>query len=703
MSLYPNLSRKEKFLACGVVLLLAVFVVVGYTKALAEESTAGVLVAQYNTTPTKPVITQTLPTIQTDSTVKQDPVIKLPYQDDKVTTPVMPTPTPTTTTTDEKSVNQDDTKNQQNRIRDQQNYSKDKQREITDIKRQVKTLDTSAVDALLAKFAACIQARTAEVGTQDFWNNMQECDYMTRDIEDQLNDNLRPQRDCADRSRSVNDRRRERKNLDSQVKDILRMNKGADVSVLTSTLAQIDALFTKADQAVAAKCSRDTADLLNDVQNEFNTLFQDFYNASNEARELASCPQTQKNINDRRKERKNLDSQLRDIQRMNKSADVSVLTTALAQIDALFAKADKVATGVCNRETVDMLNDIQNEFNTLFQDFYNSSNDVRQQADQGRQIEDSKRDFEKDKKPRCEKDKARELKNFERELTKYKKNSAESEDAQALYDKVKAIYDKMCVEDLAAMKAALDKGDAQTYNDVRSDFDGLDRDFWDSLNESRQGVQEKNQKTEQLKNVTRELKDWTRQLKDMKREVARLKKLYDRTAKKYADKAERKEALAAFKDYVAKADELVKTIEAGLTQAAKEAPDDPESWWMDHQQDLNDLRQDFGEMQQEIQMIGQILQTLAQAEKDIIKGTAKELAQLKRESNNDPELIGKLNDIVTRAKASLTEAWGLAISSPEEAMDVLQELQNFGQEWEETVRDWRDARDATQEEEAGGW
>ena len=82
-----------------------------------------------------------------------------------------------------------------------------------------------------------------------------------------------------------------------------------------------------------------------------------------------------------------------------------------------------------------------------------------------------------------------------------------------------------------------------------------------------------------------------------------------------------------------------------------------------------------------------------------MKGAAKELAQLKKESNNDPELMGKLNEIIARSKASITEAWGLAITSPEEAMSVLESLQDVRQEWEDAKQEWRDARDATQEEE----
>lgn len=566
MSHTKKFSVREKALVAIVAVLLVAVGVVGYSQASAQGG-ANLLIAQ-DATQVKPTATE--------------------------------------------PVKESDTENQQRQIKDQNNWLKNMQRELQDIKRQAKTLDTSTADSLFAQFAACIQARQAEIGTQDFWSNIQDCQSSQRDIEDHMNDVLRPARDCAN---------------------------------------------------------------------------------------------TKKNIEDRRREKKNIDSQLKDILRQDKNANVSALTTIIAQIDALFAQADQIsASGTCSSDVRDTLNDIQNEFNGLFQDFYNSSNDVRQQANEGRQLQDNQRDYEKDKKARCDKDKARELKNFEKELNKAKKRGAGSEDMQVAYDDVKAIYTQMCVNALGAMKTALDSKDVEAYNEARSTFDELDRTFWETLNENRQGVQEKSQKAEQLKNVTRELKNWASQLKKMKVELNRIKKLYTRTAKKYASSQERKVELAAFADYVAQAESLIKQIEDGIATAKEESASDPDAWWMGRQDDLNDLQQQFNEMQQNVQMIGNVMQTLAQVEKGLMKGIAKELAQLKRESNNDPELMATLNDIIQQAKDALSAAWSQVVSSPEDAMMALEGIQDLGQSWEEAVNDWRENRDNQNvEEESNGW
>lgn len=501
---------------------------------------------------------------------------------------------------DAKPVDQNDLANQQRWIKDQNNWLKDHQRELQDIKKQAKTVDTSTADKLFAQFSACVQTNQSKVGTQDFWNSTQDCNSLQRDIDDHMNDVLRPARDCANTKKNIEDRRKEKKNIDSQMKDILRQDKNADVSALKATVDQINALFAKADQAAAG--------------------------------------------------------------------------------------------GVCDATVRDTLNDIQNEFNGLFQDFYNTSNDVRQKANEGRQMQDNKRDFEKDKKARCEKDKARELKNFEKELERAKKKNAASDDIQVAYDSVKELYTQMCVDTLGTMKTALDNGDVNAYNDARSTYDDLDRTFWETLGESRQGVQEKTQKAEQQKNVTRELQQWSKELKRMKAELNKIKTFYTRTAKKYANSQDRKTELAAFADYVSQAENLIKQIEQGLATAKDESASDPDAWWMERQDQLNDLRQQFNDMQQNVQMVGNIMQGLTQVEKELMKRIPRELAQIKRESNNDPELISALNDIVQQAKDTLTQVWSQVVSSPEDAMTAMEGLKDLEQTWNETINDWRESR-----------
>ncbi|MEK9132506.1 MAG: hypothetical protein AAB606_02250 [Patescibacteria group bacterium] len=545
-----GISNREKVVALIVVTFVVVVAVIGYVKA--ASGFTGILVAQ------------------------------------------MPTATPVVT---QEKQEKDDSQNQSNYLKDQNNYLKNISRELQDVKKAAKTLNTTQIDGLISQFSSCIQARQAEIGTQAFWENINStCQDLQRSTEDEMNLNVRLQRDCA---------------------------------------------------------------------------------------------QTLQNIQNRKKEKKsNLDRQLKDIQRNAKGSatfDISSVTSAMALIDAELAKSDQLATSACTEDSRDALRDIENNLNDYFRDAYDTMNGLNSVANDARQLQENLKDYEKDKKKRCEKDKVRELKNFEKEVTKAgKKAGVGRED----YTAVKSIYDQMCVTALGTMKSALDANDIDAYNDARSTYDELDRQFWDTMNESRQGVNEKVQQVQQVESASRELKRWSKELIKMKNELKRAKKTYASAAKKYANSADRKEALATFAEYVAQAEKLINQIEAGVNTAAQEVPNDPDSWWYERQDELNDLQMQFNEMQQNVQMIGQVLQSLKQADKGL-KGTSKELAKIAKETNNDAELMDTLNAILSQGLATYKEAWGVAVSSPEEAMILIQSLQDMGQEWDEAVNEWR--------------
>ena len=294
----------------------------------------------------------------------------------------------------------------------------------------------------------------------------------------------------------------------------------------------------------------------------------------------------------------------------------------------------------------------------------------------------------------------RELKNFEKEVTKAGKKSIAG--GQEAYATVKGIYDEMCVNALGAMKAALDAKDPDAYNDARSTYDELDRTFWDTMNEARQGVGEKVQQAEQVESATRELKRWNKELIKMKRDLTRAKKTYSSTAKKYANTEDRKEALATFAGYVAQAEDLIKQIETGISTATQEVPNDPDSWWYERQEELNDLRTQFDEMQQNVQMIGQVMQSLKQLDKGL-KRMSKELVNIAKETNNDPDLMKTLNSIVADGIETYKQAWGIAISSPEDAMSEVQSLEGMGQDWSDAINEWRENHEVQGGEDDKQW
>lgn len=491
---------------------------------------------------------------------------------------------------------QEDTQNQQNHIINMQRWVKDKRREAEQVKKDTKnTVDTSRVAGMITTYESCLTKLQGAVGTSDFWSLNQDCD--TRSIDDEFNDVLYPARDCANNKRNIEDRKKEKKNIERQVKDILRNDKATDVSGLNNFISQIDANIAKADQMVPAG-------------------------------------------------------------------------------------------GICGRDQRDTLNDIQNDLNYLFQDFYSTANDLQQKSNDVRQMQDGKKDFESNIKRGCEKDKARRVKEIERDIGRLQKSSALTEEAQANFAQVKSLYDQMCVQMLGTMQQALDSGDANLFNDTRNEFWTLDRDFWDTTNESGQKVQEEQQKVEQLKNINRDLKQKSRDLARMKKDLERIKKVYDRTAKKYANREDRKEALAALSGFVGQASELIKKIEESVQAAQTEAATDPDSYWFDRQQELNDLQGEFSDLQNKVQNIGNLIQSTKDIERSI-KNYQKERTSLGKESKNDSELMGKLKDILDQMQGLQKEIWSVGIADPDEGMALVQQFWDLNQDWNDTVNDWR--------------
>lgn len=491
---------------------------------------------------------------------------------------------------------QEDTQNQQNHIINMQRWTKDKRREVEQIKKDTKNaVDISKVDGMITTYESCLTKLQGSVGTGDFWNLNQDCD--TRSIDDEFNDVLYPARDCANTKRSIEDRRKEKKNIERQVKDILRNDKAADISGLNNFIGQIDAQIAKADQAVPTG-------------------------------------------------------------------------------------------GVCGRDQRDALNDVQNDLNFLFQDFYNAANELQQKSNDVRQVQEGKKDFESNIKRGCEKDKSRRVKEIEKDIGRLQKTGALTEEAQANFTQIKSLYDQMCVQMLGTMQQALDSGDVNLFNDIRNEFWTLDRDFWDTTNESGQKVQEEQQKVQQLKNVNRDLKQKSRDLARMKKDLARIKKVYDRAAKKYANREDRKEALAALSGFVGQAGELIKKIEESVQAAQTEAATDPDSYWFDRQQELNDLQNEFSELQNSVQNIGNLIQSTKDIERSI-KNYQKERTSLGKESKNDPELMGKLKDTLDQMQALQKEIWSTGIADPDEGMALVQQFWDLNQDWNDAVNDWR--------------
>lgn len=491
----------------------------------------------------------------------------------------------------ENAVSPEDYKNQQNQVKNQQDYIKNLRRDISDIQREAKSVDATIINLGLTQFEQCIAKIQGLVGTQDFWNSQQECNDYSRNVEDTLNDVLRPARDCVQQKRQIEDRKKEKKNnIDRDIKDILRQNKDADMSVLNGILQQMTEQFAKADQVPLASCNRDSADVLRDVTNELNTIFQDWYN---------------------------------------------------------------------------------------------NANDIRNAANEVRQFNENRNDFEKNISKKCTREMARDMKNFEKEMARVLKKGA-SADATTALESVKSVYNSLCVDLIGMMKAALDNKDIDTFNDARGEFQNNERTFWDTVNESRSTINEETQKAEQLKNVQRDLKFKEKELKRMNHDINRLKKIYGKLARKYASSEDRKEALDLLSGFIAEAESLSARMTEAIAKAKEESPNDPDSYWFDRGDELNELQQEFNEIQNKANSYSNVVDTLQNIGKEL-KNIEKSVTRKKKLSAEKREQI---QEILTRARELLQTAWSSAIESPEDAFEAISEFQGLKFEFEAVLNNF---------------
>ncbi|MEK7523840.1 MAG: hypothetical protein AAB588_02295, partial [Patescibacteria group bacterium] len=446
-------------------------------------------------------------------------------------------------------------------------------------------------EALITKFETCLSGLQSQVGTPDFWSNMQDCNTASRDIEDELNSNLRPQRDCFSTRRSIDDRRKEKKN--------------------------------------------------------------------------------------------NVNTQIKDILRNNKSADVSSLTAIATEMDAEFARVDKLSG--CSTDAVDQLKEASSNLNGYFQDFYSTSNDVRQSSDEVRRAVEGQKDYEKNIKRQCEKDKTREWKNYDREYAKGQKNGTLAPDDEAAHAKVQELYNNQCVTLLGTMGEALKNGNLDAFEEARSEYWTSDRDFWDSLNDARGTVQEGQHKAEQVKNVLQQIKQQDKEIKRIKKDIQRSKKMVERAIKKTLNSTDRKEIAAALQALVKQAEELLAQRENIIATAMQEAPKDPDSFLMEWDE-FNDFQNELRELSERGQQIAELTNRLQETEKELVR-REKDLSRF------PAELQVTLKELIATARESVKTAWVQLVNDPEAAMETMQNLQDLGTDWDTTVDDWKDSQE----------
>lgn len=492
---------------------------------------------------------------------------------------------------------------------------------------------------------------------------------------------LAEENQTKEHEQTLKDKRSYFKNLQSELNQYKKQVKAP----ATLDTAAADALVSKVEACLQLMQSNIGTEEFWNAQRDCNDLERDLQDAVNPVREAANCFGNRRNVEDRRKEKKNIDSQVKNILRNNKDTDISELQKVIDGINAQFAAFDALGTA-CSAEIGEKVNDIQNELNSLFQDFYSVSGDVNRVSEDARRMSEGKKDFEKNIKKQCEKEMGRRVKEIDKEYARAQKKLAADilVTFQEGYDKLKALYEQLCGTSgyLTQMQTALQNNSIDDFESARQEFWNAQRDFWDVSNDAQNGIGDAERRAESLKNATRDLKQKTKDIARIQKEFARMKKQYTKLANKYLDRADLKDALTAFNEFVNQSQALVDKIAEGLETAKQEAEQNPDDYWYEHGEDLNDLLNEFNDIQNRWNMTTQVFKSLQGAGKEVERAR-REIAAKKRDPNADQDLIAQMEDLVSRSSELLTQAWTAVLTDPETAMDTLRSLEELGREWDE--------------------
>lgn len=462
--------------------------------------------------------------------------------------------------------------------------------------------------------------------------------------------------DTANQTRQISDQQNYVKNLRREIEDIKKAAKGGlDTSVIEKHLANFDVCLNT--RQVGAP------EFWNGMQecNDFSKAAEEELNTN--LRPKRQCGDYLNNVKSRRQEFKNLERTIKDIKRNDKNADTSALDARLVAITDLLNKLEQMGTE-CKSDVISGgdAGYLQKDIDDAFRDWYDASNEINQKANDARQAVENRNDFEKNKKRQCEKDMAREIKNLEKEYLRAEKAELLSDAAKQAFNTAKEHYNSICVVQLGAMQTALDAGDMETYNDARTEYDNLNRDFWDFLNEARNVI-----------NQQQQLKDILRELTQKEKELAKMTKEYERAVKQAGGIGD--DSVKAILDQYAQV----------ITQAREGVKADPQSWWNDYQQTLNNLQNEFWNSQQKVQAVGETQRWMKDLEKEV-QFREKDLKNMARDKGLDQSVLSALTEILNQMKALVEQARQLLAKDPEAARDLLQSMDDLRRQWEETSR-----------------
>jgi hypothetical protein len=366
-------------------------------------------------------------------------------------------------------------------------------------------VDVSGAQQLLAEMAGILNRMEQAlngVDLQGFWNINGEIGDIQWDIDDTFR-NLYDQQAYASFEKEIAGREEEvQKNMARQIKDLERNAKGGEMD-----LSSLQALVATYEDALASIRQRyealsptdlDLSDAIEDLRYElYNSMdFRDFYDLFNELQEASNMVNQRKDIE---RVMKDLERGFKDKERTVKDferakLDVGGLQLILQQMHATYDQTKELVASP-GFDPQDFW-DLNGAFNDLDKDFWDLNSLLQEERNKVQSGKDADRIL---------KEKGRMLKDMDRECVRAKCSGS----ALEVQTELRAIYDRMT--------GAVSTGDFEAFWSENSEFDYLQRDFWDALNV----VQENRTLGRWLKDITRELKDKARWVRDLEQQAKR--------------------------------------------------------------------------------------------------------------------------------------------------------------------------------------
>lgn len=553
----------------------------------------------------------------------------------------------------------DETKNQNQQINWKTESIGNLRREIKDIQREAKDADVSKGTGFIDKYEACVNTLKGMTGgdNQAFWDKSRDCEDLSRDLEDYMNDFLRPLRRCGEFKDTIRNWKDQLRNTRDQIKQIKRDDPTVDLSKAETLHVEIEQLFPKLEQTLTT-CNRDTADDAQDIRQEGDDKFRDLWDILNEFQQKTNIVREkknlEKNLKDRERQGKDMARELKNALRRLPAGDplTTQLDTAVASYQTQLESLRQCLANLGANGDLQACQDLNSELDRLCCDpeegFWSLNNEVN----------------EKGNLAQCQKERPKEHKNNLRQVKDLRREEAR-------------LVKQGGAEVVAPLSQCIN-----TYEEALKKAEGLIatdqcNDYWNIFNEL-EPVGENGQTPPggcwDLMNRLNRVSDVKRLTRDLEREA----KGYEQECNRIKKEAERRGADAS--NICSIASEFRQAVNDLL---AASSSGDVDKVFEINDFSINDLRQRWNESLQYFWEKDRILQScsgdLDQIEKEINKGE-KSLSNAKEIGKIDDNYFAGCMKFVDEGRRLLSEVRTSCKNEDLEAVDKLQyQLDLLGQ------------------------